>query len=360
MDKYQSPLQEAAERWPMTQLWNDSCGMADLDLALARGGCGATSNPVIVGNVLRREMPLWEERLHTLIYEEMPDATEDELCWAIMKEAGLKGAQRLLPLFRESGAVKGWQAMQVDPDYFRSAKKTVAHAKELSSLSENILIKMPVSTAGIEALEECIAQGISVNGTVCFGVPQAIAVAEAIERGFARREAQGLSCEGILGSCTIMTGRLDDYMKRLTAAREIPITEEYLNMGGEAVFKKVYRLYHERGYRAKLLVANNNSHFLWSRFLGGDILMTINPLWWRRMEGAYLPLHETIDEQVDPLVVEELLTKIPEYRCAYEENGLAVSEFNHYGAFIHTMQEFLTGCDGFLGYLRGFLLTEKK
>ncbi|MBR2570970.1 MAG: transaldolase [Clostridia bacterium] len=357
MKVYNSPLQEAAERWPQTQLWNDSCGMADLDLALSSGACGATSNPVIVGNVLRREMHLWKDRLEDLIHREMAGATEDELCWAIMKEAGRKGADRLLPLFEETGGVKGWQAMQVDPDYFRSAEKTVAHARELSSLSKNILIKMPVSTAGIQALEDCVFEGISVNGTVCFGIPQAIAVAEAVERGFRRREALGLPVEGILGSCTIMTGRLDDYMKRLAQERETPITQEYLDMAGEAVFKKAYRIYRERGYRAKLLVANNNSHFLWSRFLGGDLLMTVNPLWCRRMEGARLPLRETIDEQVDPLIVGELLDKFPEFRSVYQEDGLSVSEFNHYGAFIHTMNEFLTGCDGFLGYLRSFLLA---
>lgn len=356
MSNYVSPLQEAAERWPQTQLWNDSCGMADIDLALKRGGSGATSNPVIVGNVLRREMNLWEKRLRELIDVEMPGATEKEICWAISKEAGLKGAEKLLPLFDATNGVKGWQAMQVDPVYYRSAEKTVAHAEELSSLGRNILIKMPVSTAGITAIEECTYRGISVNGTVCFGVPQGIAVAEAIERGLKRREAEGKSIDGIRCSCTIMTGRTDDYMRRLVAERETPITAEFLDCAGEAIFKKIYKIYSERGYRAKLLVANNNSHFLWSRFLGGDILMTVNPLWWRRMEGAKLQLHETIDEPVDPFIIEELLDKIPEYRSVYLEDGLKVSEFNQYGAFKHTINEFLTGCDGFINYLRGFIL----
>ena len=103
-------------------------------------------------------------------------------------------------------------------------------------------------------------------------------------------------------------------------------------------------------------MANNNSHFLWSRFLGGDLLMTVNPLWWRRMEGARLELHETIHEQVNPLIVEELLDKIPEYRSIYMEDGLKVEEFNHYGAFKATINEFLTGCDAFNAYLRGFML----
>ena len=356
MKQYESPLQEAAERFPQTQLWNDSCGMADLDLALRRGGCGATSNPVIVGNVLRREMPLWEDRLHTVITKEMADATEDEICWKISKEAALKGAKKLLPLFHETNGVKGWQAMQVNPKFYRSTEKTVAHAVELSSMEENILIKMPVSSADIPALEECVYRGVSVNGTVCFGVPQAVAVAEACERGLKRREAEGKPIDKLLCSCTIMTGRLDDYMKRLVAERETPITQEYLDSCGEAVFKKIYKLYQDRGYRMKLLVANNNSHFLWSRFLGGDLLMTINPLWWRRMEGAKLPIRETIHEDVPQNIVDELLDKLPEYRSVYYEDGLKVEDFNYYGAFQHTMNEFFTGTEGFLSYLRDLML----
>ncbi len=354
--KYASPLQEAAERWPQTQLWNDSCGMADLKLALSRGCTGATSNPVIVGNVLRREMDLWEDRLKEIINVDFANGTEDDIVWQISKEAGLKGAEMLLPMFKETKGRSGWQAMQVNPRYYRSVEKTVAHAAELSSLAENILIKMPVSTAGVKAIEECTYRGISVNGTVCFGVPQGIAVAEAIERGYKRREAEGLPTDMLHCSCTIMTGRADDFMKRLVAERETNITQEYLDCAGEAVFKKIYKIYQQKGYRAKLLVANNNSHFLWSRFLGGDILMTINPLWWRRMEGAKLVLHETINEDVDPLVVEELYDKIPEFRSIYDEDGLKVEEFNNYGAFKHTINEFLTGFDGVHAYMRGFIL----
>lgn len=356
MKKYVSPLQKAAELFPQTQLWNDSCGMADIELALKRGGCGATSNPVIVGNVLRKEMPFWESRLRDII-RELPEATDEEICWKISGEVGLKGAQKLLPLFCESNHERGWQAMQVNPRFYRSAERMVTHAAEMASMSENILIKMPVSAAGVLALEECVYRGISVNGTVCFGVSQAIAVAEAIERGLKRREVEGLPGDGMLNSCTIMTGRLDDYMKKLVAQRETPITQEHLDCGGEAVFKKVYRIYRERGFRAKLLAANNNSHFLWSHFLGGDILITINPLWWRRMEGAEVKVHRTIDEDVDESIVNELLSKIPEYRFAYNENGLKAEEFDGYGAFRDTMNEFFHGYDAFVDYIRGFMFA---
>ena len=117
-------------------------------------------------------------------------------------------------------------------------------------------------------------------------------------------------------------------------------------------------MYKNRGYRLKLLVANNNSHFLWSRFLGGDILMTINPLWWRRMEGARLEIRKTIDEPVDSFIVNELKDKIPEFCQVYEEDGLAIEDFNHFGAFNHTMNEFLTGYDHFLTFLRTLMFDE--
>ena len=356
MKEYKSPLQKAAEMFPQTQLWNDSCGIADLDLALKRGCCGATSNPVIVWNVLKKESHLWAERLKDIITREMPDATDEEICWKISGEVGLKGAQKLLPLFYESHRLRGWQAMQVNPRFYRSTEKTVAHAVELASLCENILIKMPVSTADIPALEECVYRGISVNGTVCFGVPQTVAVAEAIERGLKRRETEGLDINGMMNSCTIMTGRIDDYMKKLVSERETPITQEYLDCGGEAVLKKVYKLYKERGYRVKLLVANNHSHFLWSRFLGGDLLMTVNPVWWRRMEGATFEVRRTIDEDVDSSICNELLDKIPEYRSIYYEDGLKAEEFDRFGAFKDTMSEFFQGYDAFINYLRGFIL----
>lgn len=106
MKTYESPLQEAAERFPQTLLWNDSCGVADLNLALRHGATGATSNPVIVGNVLRKEMADWKDRLNALIHVEMPDATDEEICWALSKEAALKGSNMLLPMFRESGGVR--------------------------------------------------------------------------------------------------------------------------------------------------------------------------------------------------------------------------------------------------------------
>ena len=68
-----------------TDLWNDSCSVKELSYAIAHGAAGATSNPVIVGEVLGKEMVQWQDRIKEII-SEMPNATEDEIAWKVVEE----------------------------------------------------------------------------------------------------------------------------------------------------------------------------------------------------------------------------------------------------------------------------------
>lgn len=357
MGTYANPLHESAVRFPMTQLWNDSCGRGDLEFALARGAVGATSNPVIVGGVLRREPELWADRLRSIIRDESPAATDEEICWKLSAEMGVAAARILEPMFRESGGALGRQALQVNPRFYRDSGRTAAQAVELAAAAPNILVKMPVSSSGVRALEEATYAGVSVNGTVSFGLPQAVAAAEAIERGLARREKDGLPIDRISPSCTLMIGRADDWLKKCAERDSVPILPEHLEWGGVAVFKKAYALFKERRYRAKLLVASNKSHHLWSNFIGADVLVTVNPVWWRKMEGCRMEVRRTIDDPVPSASVAELYDKIEDFRKLYDERGIAVGDFETFGAFKDTMREFFTGYDEFLSYLRDKIMN---
>ncbi len=356
MSKFLSPFHEAAQRFPQTELWNDSCGRGELQFALKRGAVGATSNPVIVGRILREDIDSWKERIVNILEQEMPDASDIDLCWRLTREAGKRSAEVLLPLFTETKGERGWQAIQVDPRYYRSAEKTIAHACELASLSDNILIKMPVSSVAPEAIEECTYRGVSINGTVCFSISQAVAVAEAVERGLRRREAEGLSISGLNPSCTIMSGRINDWLGDIVVQRRLPISPEEVEMAGIAIAKKAYHLFRERGYRLRILGALNNSHWLWTHFIGGDLILTINPVWWRRLEGCAVPVHNGIDVPVPPAVTDRLLLHVPEFGMLFEEGALMVGEFEKLGAFRRTMREFFRGYEAFLEYLRSFML----
>src|SRR5438552_18289712 len=101
-----------------------------------------------------------------------------------------------------------------------------------------MIVKIPVTKAGIVAIEEATHRGISINATVCFTLPQCIAVAEAVERGLRRREAEGKTIESMGPVCTIMVGRLDDWMKVLLDKRDISVGTGVTEWAGVAVFKK--------------------------------------------------------------------------------------------------------------------------
>lgn len=189
----QSPLSLTTSNY-ITDFWNDSCSVDELKYAMSHGGVGATTNPSIVLNVLKKEMPTWRGLLNQLI-EDNPTWGEEDVAWRLIEEMGLRGAELLMPIFEREGGVKGRLSMQTNPCYFRNPEALVKQSVHFHSLAPNIQVKIPVTAAGVAAIEEVTYQGVTINATVCFTVPQAVAVAEAVERGLKRRAAEGKPCD---------------------------------------------------------------------------------------------------------------------------------------------------------------------
>jgi transaldolase len=200
---------------------------------------------------------------------------------------------------------------------------------------------VPVTPAGLVAIEELTFRGVSVNATVSFTVSQAIAVAEAIERGLERRTAAGLD-SGSMGSvCTIMVGRLDDWMKVVGDKQGLLIDPGHYEWAGVAVFKRAYRIYRERGYRTRLLSAAFRNHMHWSEFVGGNVVISPPYNWQERINASGLQPTDRIDVAVEPHTVSALYDNIADFRRAYDLDGLSPAEFVSYGATARTLRQFL-------------------
>lgn len=102
--QFKSPLHETAMTTP-TDFWNDSCSIPELKYAMEHGAVGATTNPVIVGNVLSNEMEKYENRIFELI-NNMPEASEDDIAWILIEEMAIEGAKLLEPMYHESKGQK--------------------------------------------------------------------------------------------------------------------------------------------------------------------------------------------------------------------------------------------------------------
>lgn len=351
---YKSPLHEMTQSTP-TCLWNDSASIQELTYSIEHGAVGATCNPVIVHGVLKKEMPVWKDRIRVLI-EERPTATEDEIGWQLVREVSMKSAALLKPIFDSHGGRNGRLSIQTDPRLYRNSAAIVEQADEFNRLASNMIVKIPVTRAGIPAIEEATYRGISINATVCFTLPQCVAVAEAVERGLKRREREGKDISTMGPVCTIMVGRLDDWLKVLTEKENITIDPGYLEWAGVAVFKKTYQLFRVRGYRIRLLSAAFRNHMHWSEFIGGDVVISPPYSWQVRFNASDVEVRNRIHEPVDPKMVEDLSRKFADFRRASTEGGIAIEEFDSFGATRRTLRQFIAACGDLDSLVRDFLL----
>lgn len=353
--KFKSTLHEMTQTTP-TVLWNDSATLSELTYSIANGAVGATCNPVIALEALKSEAEIWNPRIKDLAAKN-PTATEDEIGWLLIEELSATRAKLLEEIFTTHKGRNGRLSIQTDPHFYRDPKRLVEQAVRFSTLARNMIVKLPVTLAGVAAIEEATYQGVSVNATACFTLPQCVAVAEAVERGLTRRESEGKDISTMGPVCTIMVGRLDDWLKVIAEKKGITTGEPgYLEWAGVAVFKKTYKLYRERGYRLRLLSAAFRNHMQWSELIGGDIVISPPYRWQVRFNASDVKCANRIDSPVDPKIVSDLQRKFPDFVRAYDEGGLTIEEFDKFGATMRTLRSFLDATHELANIVRNLTL----
>lgn len=352
----ESALQAMVRATP-TDYWNDSCGVADLEDAVARGASGATSNPSIVLEVLRRENAHWQPRI-VAIAAAHPDWTEIDVTWAVIEEMAVRAAAILEPVFSLEGGRKGRLSLQTNPANYPNAERMLEQGIRFAGLAPNMQVKFPATRAGIEAIEAATAAGVNVNATVCFTVPQALAVAEAVERGLDAFEAAGGDAASMTPVCTLMIGRLDDWMRVLVERDGILVHPGALDWAGIATFKRAYGLYGDRRYRTRLLAAAFRHRLHWTELVGADAVLTIPPAWQERFNGSGIGPESRIDVPVDPAMIDELREWIPDFSRAYDPDGLTPDEFDSFGPTVRTLRGFIGSYHDLLAAIRDEVLPD--
>ncbi len=332
------PLLDAARNTP-TALWNDSSDPNELAQSISFGGVGATCNPTIAFTCINQRREVWLPRIAELA-KKMPEASESEIGWQAVRELSLEAAKLLEPIFERENGRNGRLSMQTDPRLARSAKALADQAEEFSNLAPNIIVKIPATSVGVEAIEEATYRGVSVNVTVSFSVPQAIVTGEAIERGLKRREAEGKDVSTMGPVVTLMVGRLDDWIKDVAKRDGLFLDPGHLEWAGIAAFKRAYQEFNKRGLRARMLSAAFRNVMHWSEFVGGDVVVSPPFKWAKLINDSGYKMQQRMDIPVRDDIMETLLS-IPEFVRAYEPDGMTPLEFDTFGATAKTLRGFL-------------------
>ena len=213
----------------------------------------------------------------------------------------------------------------------------MAQARTFHSWAPNIAVKLPVTGAGLDVLEDCVAEGITVTATVSFTVPQVIAIAERHRTGAGRATRAGVEP----GHCfaVIMIGRLDDYLREVAADNRCDVSEEDVRCAGLAVTKRAYQIYQERGFEAVLLVAALRGAYHVTDLAGARIVLSIHPKI-QKLLGDDVPRTEGISEPVDEAVIRRL-SAMREFRRAFEPDGMTPDEFVSFGVTQRTISSFI-------------------
>ena len=109
------------------------------------------------------------------------------------------------------------------------------------------------------------------------------------------------------------------------------------------------RIFQERGYRARLLAAAYRHHLHWSELVGGDVVLTIPHAWQVLFNESGIEVVPRIDDPVAEPIVAELYDRLPDFRRAYDPDGMTVDEFDSYGATVRTLRGFIALVPGARG-----------
>lgn len=348
-------LQRIVESTP-TGFWNDSCEPTTLTRAVGWGATGATSNPVIVIGCVRENPSRWTSVIAD-IRKKDKIFTEIEIAWELIRYMAIEAMSILHPVYKKTHGLGGRLTIQVNPKFFTDSEKMINHALEISKWGENIAIKIPAVEAGFAAMEDLVARGIATVSTVQYSISRAIETAEAFARGYKRANADGIDTSTVPTFAAIMVGRLDDHLRDEKKEKKLPVNNEDIHYAGLAVFKRIAKLFQQRGYRTKPMAAAIRGSYHCMDFVGGDVITTLPPAWQVFVNEADETIApKAIEQSVPDEKIKILQKHFPDFNLAYEADGMNVCDFVRFGSTRKTLRQFIDGYDELLKFVRDCML----
>jgi transaldolase len=200
---------------------------------------GVTTNPTILARAITAEHG-YDSQIRTLHdYGYRADRIFGELVADDVRAA----AEQLLAVWHATRRRDGYVSWEVDPRYAWDRRATLREVRRLHEriALPNLLVKIPATEQGVDAFEDAIALGYSVNVTLIFSLERYAAVAESYLRGLRRAADAGEDLSKIHSVASLFISRLDTAADELLDGLRSPAATARRGRLGIASAKVAYR-----------------------------------------------------------------------------------------------------------------------
>ena len=320
-----------------TRFWINNPTPHEARLAIAAGAINCTTNPTYSAKMIKdAEM---KGNALKIIKDAIIETSDDQKAAGMVQQMLINHLLDIfLPLYEKNPGKEGFVSLQGNPFTDQDANQIIEEALIYRRSGKNFIAKIPVTKAGITAMEELIPENIPIIATEVMAISQAITVCEMYRR--------------VSGRCqkyppffvTHITGILDDYLNSVVIRDNIDIGSDILWQAGCIVARKQYRILKERNYPGIMLGGGARGLHHFTEMVGSDMHITIN---WKGTSDKLIeidpPVVYRIDTPAPQHVVDELLEKIPDFKKAYQEDDLASDEFEDFGPVVLFRNIFIKG-----------------
>lgn len=310
-----------------TRFWINNVTRTQARLAIEAGAVGCTQNPSYTWKILQSD----EEREHAISKLDAilkSEKDDNEALVKLQRELVADIAQIFLPQYERSGGREGFVSIQGDP-FHEDTETIIRHARYNHEASPNIMAKIPVVEAGLEAIEVLARERIPINATEVMAVKQALDVCEVYVHAI-----KGMKDPAPLYFSHI-TGIYDEYLKNTVREGNIDISKDALWQAGMSIAKKVYWMVREKNYPVGFIGGGARGLHHFTEMVGADACITIN---WTGTADKLIeqdpPVVQRFFMHTPDCVVDELLEKLPDYKKGYLKNGISAHEYEEFGPVV--------------------------
>jgi len=322
-----------------TEFWSNNPSGAEMRLALENGAVGVASNPVYIAALLKSEPEYVRAVMDGIVGDVKVPSDDETAAMEVIRTIAIRPLQMFHPLYVRSAGRYGCVAVQGNPRRNDDLAAVLTEAERHRQLGENIIIKLPATPVGVQAMEELTARGWPTIGTMSFSVAQYVAMAEAHARGLRRTNLKPRCL------ITMLPGLFDEYLVEYATSKGTTISQDVLQYAGVSTARAAYAVYRDRGYAAQVLSGGARSILHWSEVVGPGMGITLGGTLAESILRNRPPIADRITAAAPAEALTELADKFPDFRRACDPDGLSPSEFSAFGPVVRFQNSFLTGFD---------------